>query len=146
MQGKQPTTSQDIERKFFKKRRLNFEPKLCPNRRARLERKFGAICQHELRIAPKLQKLAPAFRKMFSLETDSRINLESKPKNSSAQRKKKRFYAKRCPKRMKWQPIERKMNSSMCICVLRRAGAIYSRFRSLFRRSKLPTVAIGIYS
>ena len=57
-----------------------------------------------------------------------------------------RFYAKRRPERMKRHPVWTKMGSSMCVCVLRRAGTIYDRFRSSFRRSRLPAAAFGSYS
>ena len=54
MQRKQPTTSEGTERRFSgKSRGLEFGPKLHPNQCAKLGRKIGANCRHELRIAPR---------------------------------------------------------------------------------------------
>ena len=57
MQGRQPTTLENTERRFLgKSRRLKFG-QLRPNQRARLWRIIGAICRHELRIAPRLGRI-----------------------------------------------------------------------------------------
>ena len=54
MQRNQPTTSEGTERRFWgKSRGLKFGPKLRPNQRAKLGRRIGANCRHELRIAPR---------------------------------------------------------------------------------------------
>ena len=63
MQGKQPTISKDTERRFSgKSQRLEFGSKLRPNQRARLWRKIGANCRHELRIAPRWGRNSPPRR------------------------------------------------------------------------------------
>ena len=50
---------------------VKFGPKLRPNQSARLLRKIGAHCRHKFRIAPRWSN--------FSSETDSRLNLVSRP-------------------------------------------------------------------
>ena len=54
MQRKQPTTSEGTEQRFSGKSwGLKFGPKLRPNQCAKLGRKIGANCRHELHIAPR---------------------------------------------------------------------------------------------
>ena len=102
-------------------------------------------CRNLAQIAGTSCALRPDWAEILSRgRFSTKFGVETGKMNSATRRN--RFYAKRRPERMKRHPVWRKMGSSMCVCVLRRDGAVYGRFRSSFRRSRVPTAAYGIYS
>ena len=140
MQGKQPTTSEDTERRFLgKSRRLKSSDQSCvrisaPGFGAKLTQSAGTNCALRADWAEFLSQ--GRFSTKFGVETGKMI---------SATRRN-RSYAKRHPERMKRRRFCRTIDSSIASEFYAVPAIDYGRSRSLFWRSRLPTAAFGLYS